>query len=443
MDPGALYTVIVDDRDQRIKLEGFNGENVGVCNSYLGHSKYSTGGTATFSFNGTAVELHGNIPSASENIFSCTVDGQAAEKLRTTPLLAHSTLDDVICSASQLDPNSEHTVQLTVAPSTSNTVQFDYILYETSYTNLQNGNILYYHSGREDAFTYTSGWSESTSGTHLTTTERSTTNFTFYGSDASLYIVGHESKGRFRGEIYIYSDTGDSFANKAALTEGNVDGCPFYRYYETGAMSAGNHSIMVEYRGGFNQSDNTPIEVNFYTVPVQGLIAEPNGAGAQVSPGTSSTTPSISSGPSISPEPTPSTGISPGAIAGIVVGVIIVIVVPVVVILFRRRRSHQKKWGWGQSGVDPFTAPSGSGQTTFAGSSQNLMSERGAGGVMTEIREEGKPIYHLAPSQSGVGPSRAVNNDRAEVFMHSDSGVRLGNVPSSERLEIPPMYTEQ
>jgi hypothetical protein len=243
------------------------GAATGVSDLYDGTAHWSTtsGSTATYTFTGSQVAIHG-VRDADQGIAAISVDGGPATYVDdySPSRLAQATL----WSSYGLTPGT-HTVTVTVTGTKNSSSSNDIIALDDATVNGSSVGTATVDDGTTSGtehFTYGANWGTATGvsdlydGTaHWNSTASSTATFTFTGTTATIYGVKDVDQG-----IATYSVDGGTARSVDDYSPARLAGAALFA---VSGLSSGTHTITITVTGTKNaSSSNDIIALDYATV---------------------------------------------------------------------------------------------------------------------------------------------------------------------------------
>ncbi|KAK7005783.1 hypothetical protein R3P38DRAFT_3603668 [Favolaschia claudopus] len=305
---------------------------------YSGSSLHSTttrGATATVNFKGTGVEFYGGFR-PSYGTYTLLVDGnQVASGTSTSDGVETRKL---LGSASGL-ANGEHTAVLT---STGVGMDLDFVNLITQVGAAGSTTTATLYDDANPAITYAGNWATTTSNAHLNNTihysesSGSAAMLSFSGSAVAVY--GTVSPDHANVQISV--DGKQTLVNTQASTIANLHAQTLL-YYANDLDEKQQHTLIVTNPG---QQDGTGPFIDLdgiavFSASVPGVAVGQDAPG----PSTISNQSDNNNNPNAASQSRPKSGLSGGAIAGIIIAIVLVLLAVLGLILFLARR-RRKRW---------------------------------------------------------------------------------------------------
>ncbi|TFK66660.1 hypothetical protein BDN72DRAFT_899656 [Pluteus cervinus] len=433
-----------EDADTEVKIDLYGPAFNKTVHKTGGAGSYSL----SFSFQGTGLEVMGITVGTPQNqtqdpALSCTMDQQTfANSTATTN--TDLTEQWHLCSASGI-ADTKHTFTLNVA-SNGLPARFDYMLYVPSADVSMDNKTIKVDSTDPGVQYSGTDWSDLKGIANMTQVTGGSATFDFIGRSLQWY-------GHIPSEL-PFAPTSGSFALDGGqpqnfTLQGLVGPSPQSKYnqllFETPDLTPGPHHLEVTYWGNLA---TTPLSLDYLLVRNATFTSSSN-------PTTSaSPTTSVSPG-GATKSPSPSGGLSNGALAGIIVACIFAVGFALFSIFFlviRRRRRMRRPSTKGVLEPEleqpyeaaPFLLPFMDSATELPVSSSeqpqgmaHVDSALGRGGF-----GDGKSVG-LSPVTPPDPPSAPSVPVAIQTIRHQDSGVRIraNQLAAVQVIEEPPDYT--
>jgi hypothetical protein len=242
------------------------GTATGISDLYNGTTHWSStsGSTATYTFTGTKVAIHG-VKDADQGIAGISVDGGSVTYVDdySPSRLAQATL----WSSSGLSPGT-HTVTISVTGTKNSSSSNDIIALDDAVVNGSSVGTATVDDGTTsgtNSFSYGSNWGTATGisdlydGTaHWNSTASSTATFTFTGTGATIYGVKDVDQG-----IATYSVDGGTARSVDDYSKTRIGGASLFT---VSGLSNGTHTITIDVTGTKNSSSSNDIVALDYAV---------------------------------------------------------------------------------------------------------------------------------------------------------------------------------
>ncbi|KAJ4483605.1 hypothetical protein J3R30DRAFT_1807771 [Lentinula aciculospora] len=475
-DTAVPRLVVVDDTDPLIQYspssafsldsEGkLDGQGYGgpVFNHTL--TGTTTNGSFTYNFKGTFVRAM----LAAEGLYgwNCTVDNHVITSFDVdTPQVTNYIACD---SAGTLaGSTNEHALGVNFfffpdSPSNSS-IWLDSIQYQPLPSDPLDALTLRIHNS-DPSVTYSNssgGWSFQGINSNATDITGTSMGLAFNGTSASLYSVNFGDPAQFNASTAFYTVDGDSTdfdlpgSAKTANSRGNFTNISNWPLFTTPDLSATQHNLNVA------TSYNSSTEPQY--LAIEYFIIQTNPANSSSTEGSSNST-GVGSTPAASlDDHKPAVGAIVGGILGGIVGLAVLVLG---LFLFRRRRKNGQYRFTGMLDLSDGASPDhfGSDSAGIISSKPSAMQSVSSshhltsGGTFTDTphrfptssRHDSPSSENITETTGGFNSNRLVSMKnaqrlevreeqlrRAEVRMHTDSGVRL----PSEIHDVPPTYTE-
>jgi len=339
----ASYNLTIEDSSPLILFaptgawQDATEQNVGGL-SYSGNSLHSTtapGATATVNFNGTGIQFYGG-HNPSYGTYTLSVDGNPVATGTSTSIGVET--KQLLASASGLT-NGPHVAVLT---STGVGMDLDFVNLSTQVGAVGSTTTSAVYDDANPAITYAGSWATANNTEYLDDTLHYSQS---PGSAASLSFSGNG--------VAIYGTVSPDHANVQISIDGQMTMVntqsafiaelhPQTLLYYNNGLDSSQHMLIITNPG--QQNGTGPfIDLDSITVYSASIQGTPAGEGAP-SPSTLSNQSAGSAGDNSSP-PKPHSGLSTGAMIGIVVGAVVIILalLALVALLFIRRRKRWQK----------------------------------------------------------------------------------------------------
>jgi len=309
--------------------------------AYSGNSLHSTtarGATASINFNGTGIEIYGGYR-PSYGTYSLTVDGKTVASGSASSVGIET--NQLLGSASGL-ANGPHTAVLT---STGVGMDIDWVNLSMDIGAVGSTTTSTVFDDTSSAITYAGSWTTTNNPIHLDSTLHysqsagAAASLSFSGNAVAVY--GTVSSDHANVQISIDGQT--TLVNVPSSTVAELH--PKTLLYYANDLDSSQHVLIMTNPG---QQDGTGPFVDLDSITVYSASIPGNSAGDAVPSPSAIANQSAGSGGSQSSHPKPShtSGLSTGAMIGIVVAAlsVILLLLALVVFLFmrRRRRSRQQ-----------------------------------------------------------------------------------------------------
>ena len=242
------------------------GAPTGLSDLYGGTAHWSStsGSSATYTFNGTQVAIHG-VKDVDQGIAGISVDGGSVTYVDdySPSRLAQATL----WSSCGLSPGT-HTVTVSVTGTKNSSSSSDIIALDDAVVNGSSVGTAAVDDATTSGtnyFTYGSNWGTATGvsdlydGTaHWNSTAASTATLTFTGTGATIYGVKDVDQG-----IATYAVDGGTARSVDDYSSSRLAGAPVFR---VSGLSTGTHTITIDVTGTKNSSSSSNIVALDYAV---------------------------------------------------------------------------------------------------------------------------------------------------------------------------------